>query len=325
MRITAIALLLAGLLMIGPSTPAFSDAEDLPSAPISLRASTVIDDNLIYLGDLFENTGALALKPVAYAPEPGRQATYGAQWLYKVARHFDLEWQPLSMRDAIVIVRDSVVIGREEIEQRLLFELESEGLEPGMSVELTNRMMQIHLPTEAVSGFEVTDLVYDSRSRRLSAIISAPAGDPSAIRTRVTGTIIHVIEVPVAARHIGAGETIGTNDLEWIRVNSAKISRDTLVSASDIVGKTPRRGLRPGATIRSAEVEAPELVAKNSLVMITVEQPGMRLTAQGKALEAGALGDVIRITNTRSKTVIEAEVAGAGQAIVRPATLVAMN
>ena len=129
----------------------------------------------------------------------------------------------------------------------------------------------------------------------------------------------------MAARHIGAGETIGTNDLEWIRVNSAKISRDTLVSASDIVGKTPRRGLRPGATIRSAEVEAPELVAKNSLVMITVEQPGMRLTAQGKALEAGALGDVIRITNTRSKTVIEAEVAGAGQAIVRPATLVAMN
>jgi len=325
MRTYALLVLLAILLVAGPVSPARSGSGDLIGSPVTLKASSTVDSDLIYLGDLFENTGGQADKPVAYAPAPGRQATYSARWLYQIARHFDLEWQPLSIRDAVVIRRDSVVIGRREIEQRLMDTLRNRGVEPGMSVSLANQAIEIHMPTSGSTDFDIIDVVYDSRSGRVSATVEAPANDPSAVRTRVSGSVIHVVEVPVTVRPIGAGETIAANDIEWIEVNAEKIARDTLIAASDVVGMTPRRGLRPGAPIRATEVEAPELVAKNSLVMIVVEQPGMRLTAQGKALEAGAMGDVVRIKNMRSDTVIEAQVSGAGQAVVRPSTLLAMN
>ena len=53
--------------------------------------------------------------------------------------------------------------------------------------------------------------------------------------------------------------------------------------------------------------------------------PKMILTAQGKALDNGADGDTVRITNTQSKKVIEAEVTGMGRVAVLPTGFVAMN
>jgi flagella basal body P-ring formation protein FlgA len=51
----------------------------------------------------------------------------------------------------------------------------------------------------------------------------------------------------------------------------------------------------------------------------------MLLTAQGKALQNGSEGDVIRISNSQSDTVVEAEVVGEGRVAVRPTTLMAIN
>ena len=62
---------------------------------------------------------------------------------------------------------------------------------------------------------------------------------------------------------------------------------------------------------------------------ISIDQPMMQLTAQGKALDSGSLGEVIRVLNRRSKNIVEATVTAAGRAIVRVAmpstTDLAMN
>jgi flagella basal body P-ring formation protein FlgA len=52
------------------------------------------------------------------------------------------------------------------------------------------------------------------------------------------------------------------------------------------------------------------LVARNSTVTIVLQTGYLRLTAQGKAIEDGAKGDTIRVTNLQSKKTIEAVVAG---------------
>ena len=51
----------------------------------------------------------------------------------------------------------------------------------------------------------------------------------------------------------------------------------------------------------------------------------MILTAQGKAVSGGSKGDVIQVKNIQSRTIIEAEVTGAGRVSVRPSSLLAMN
>lgn len=58
---------------------------------------------------------------------------------------------------------------------------------------------------------------------------------------------------------------------------------------------------------------------------IILKAPKMILTALGKALDNGADGDTVRITNTQSKKVIEAEVTGMGRVSVLPTGFVAMN
>jgi len=74
--------------------------------------------------------------------------------------------------------------------------------------------------------------------------------------------------------------------------------------------------LRAGQPIRNGDVRAPVVVAKGSLVTMILKTRNMILTSKGRAIENGAIGDTVKIMNTRSKTVIEAVVAGANRVTV---------
>ena len=56
-----------------------------------------------------------------------------------------------------------------------------------------------------------------------------------------------------------------------------------------------------------------ELVARNETVTIYYEVPGMVLTIRGKAMDAGAKGDVVNVLNIQSKRTIQATVSGPGR------------
>ena len=52
------------------------------------------------------------------------------------------------------------------------------------------------------------------------------------------------------------------------------------------------------------------------MVSIGYEVPGMMITVRGKALESGALGDVINVSNVQTKRTIQATVSGPGRVSV---------
>ena len=54
------------------------------------------------------------------------------------------------------------------------------------------------------------------------------------------------------------------------------------------------------------------------LVTIVYEAPGLLITLRGKANEAGAMGDVVSVTNPQSKRVLQAKVTGPGRVSVQP-------
>ena len=103
------------------------------------------------------------------------------------------------------------------------------------------------------------------------------------------------------------------------------IQRDSITDARDLIGMVPTRSLRDGRPIQVSQVERPLMVAKGSLVTMVLRGPAMLLTAQGRAQESGSKGDVIRITNTQSKQVVEAVVTGPGTAVVRSTSRLAMK
>jgi flagella basal body P-ring formation protein FlgA len=120
------------------------------------------------------------------------------------------------------------------------------------------------------------------------------------------------IELPVLLHYVPPGQTIEADDVGMVQVPTRRLVQAVVAEPADLIGKTPRRAVRPGQPVRVADVRLPIVIHKGELVTIVVESKDMRLTAQGRANDDGAQGEAIRIANTRSGKTIDATVAGPG-------------
>jgi flagella basal body P-ring formation protein FlgA len=322
------ALIVAALLMpasVAAAGKSATKASAVQGEPVMLRESITVNSKVVRLGDLFVGVGDKADITVAYAPEPGKRAIFDANWLFRAARAYKLNWRPLSLQDQVVVERESLMVTREEIEDHIRAALVERGADPAMQVELTNRMMRIYLPGTATSTIGVEDVAYESRTGRFAAVIAAPVGEPAAMRVRVSGRVHKITQVPVPARRLAINDVITERDVKFVAIRDDRVPRDAVTNADELIGMAAKRGLRPGVPVQSTAVQQPILVPKGSLVTIVLQIAKMTLTAQGKALDNGSDGETIRVANSQSKKVIEAEVAGPGKVVVRSADAVATN
>ncbi|MEK9725222.1 MAG: flagellar basal body P-ring formation chaperone FlgA [Rhodospirillaceae bacterium] len=310
-------------LAVAPFGARGEEAKD--AAPVMLQTAITVDANVIRLGDFFSGAGDMAETAVAYAPEPGKRSSFDARWLYRAARAYRLDWRPINDRVRTVVTRRSQVITSEEISDTLRDALAERGAGEDTEIEFSNRFVKLHVPGNGLAGIAVDEIDYDPRSHRFNAILSAPAGAADAKQYRISGRLHETIDVPVLNRRVLAGETIRAADIKWMKVRARRLAPNSATSEANLVGMSPRRGLRPDLPVLMTSVRRPVIVEKGSLVTIYLHAPKMVLTAQGKAMEDGSDGDVIRITNTQSAKVVEAEVFGHGKVAVRPTALMAMN
>lgn len=295
-------------------------AKGLESAPV-LNASISVRGAMIRLGDIFANLDPdKAGVAIAYAPAPGERSTLDARWLMRVSKAYKLGWRPQSHMDKALVTRASHSISRDEIEDHILAALAETGEVESvdqLQVYISNRRLAIHVPVEKAAVLEVEDIAYEPRTKRFSAIVVAPAGDPAAKRLRIAGKVHRVTSVPVLSRRVLPGEVIGERDIEWIKVRSDRLQRDVIFDDDNLLGHTPKRGLSAGRPLRLSQVQRPQLVLKGSLVTIVFQVPNMTLTAQGKVKDNGADGDTVRVVNTRSNTLVEGTVIGRNRVAVR--------
>ena len=312
-------------LFFGNASAKSQDDANFSNYRVTLKEAVRIESNVIRIGDIFLHTGNKADIAIGYAPIAGKRAIYDATWLYRIAKAYQLNWRPLSRHHKIIVERASRIISRDQIASELLTALSDHGVTGNLEIEFSNRAIRLYVPETDSGEIGFDGLNYNPRNNRFTGIVFAPANDPSAKRIRITGRLHITTEVPVPKRRILSSEIIKKNDVKWIKVRSRRLQTDIIVNLEDLIGKSPRRGLREGLPVRLSAVRRPVLVPKGSLVTIILAIPKMRLTAQGKALVAGSEGDVIRVKNTQSNTVIEAEVIGASRVAVRPAVSLAMK
>jgi len=293
--------------------------------PVELNQNVTVDGPTVLLGDLFTNTGDKQTIPVAYAPRPGNRARYDATWLYRVARAYKLNWRPISTKVQSTIQRESLMVAKSDIIDALLVALIDNGADADMEIELSGRTGTIYVAAGPVPELIIEDLVYKQKSRRFSAVLAATVPGAGTERYRLTGRLNKVTEIPVFNRRILAKEIIGERDIIWKRVRADRLPRDTVMNLETLIGKTPLRGIKAGVPVRQSIVSSPILTPKGSLVTIILKLPRMTLTAKGKALQNGSEGDVIRVENKESKTVIEAEVIGSGKVAVQILSQVAAS
>ncbi len=79
-----------------------------------------------------------------------------------------------------------------------------------------------------------------------------------------------------------------------------------------LIGKVARRTLLPDRPVPTIAVDAPKVVAINASVKIVFNEGGMVIVAYGSALQAGSVGDLIRVRNQDSGLIVTGRVQADG-------------
>ena len=121
------------------------------------------------------------------------------------------------------------------------------------------------------------------------------------------------LRVVVPARDIARGELISESDLVYGTLPLSTGVSGVVTNMEALSGMEARRVLRAGETVRPEDVRHPILVTRGSTVTMTFEAPGITVTAMGKALSEGGLGETIGVQNVASYRQVSAVVTGPGQ------------
>lgn len=119
--------------------------------------------------------------------------------------------------------------------------------------------------------------------------------------------------IVVPARDIPRGQVLGDSDLAYKNVDATLVVSGTATSMNDLDGMQTRRVLRAGEAVRLDDVRHPILVTKGQTVTMVFAAPGITLTATGKAMSEGGLGETVTVQNPVSFRQITGTVTASGE------------
>ncbi|MCK6418099.1 MAG: flagellar basal body P-ring formation chaperone FlgA, partial [Alphaproteobacteria bacterium] len=286
-----------------------------------IKPHVKIDAGVIKLSDVFTGVDSAKDRTLGRAPEPGQDMVINASTLMRLAMATGLNWRPQSNSDQVTVTRAATVIERSQIESTLqdavLAAVREQSQQADFVIDLPADLGSITLPANQPPTLRIEDIKIDPRTKTFRAVMMAPDTDNPAQRIPVTGTYERMINVPVLRDTLNQGATIGERDLDQLALRERQVRPNMILKVENLIGKTPRRMVLAGQPVLENEIEQPLIVSRGENVMVIYRKGALQLTAQGKALENGAIGDIIRIANTNTNKTIEGEVTNAREVTIK--------
>lgn len=120
------------------------------------------------------------------------------------------------------------------------------------------------------------------------------------------------VQAVVAAQVLERGRVITANMLEQQEVNVGKNSRGVFSRIEEVAGLSARRRIRSQQLLKQDMLVSPWLVRRGERVSMIARHGEIQAVTQGEALEDGRKGQVIRVKNLASGTIIDAQVTEPG-------------
>jgi flagella basal body P-ring formation protein FlgA len=286
-------------------------------AAATLRTMTTLHASVVRLSDLFDEAGTNADRVLGPGPGAGGRIVVEAAQLGAIARQFGVDWRPASSADRAVLDRPGRPMRREDVLRAVKTALMAAGASADCDIELAGFTPPL-VPFEADPQPVVADLDYDADAGRFSAMVSVTGESMEPLHLRVTGRADDTVELPVATARLLAGSLLRADDVHMARVHTAMIRGEMVRRPDDAIGMQAKRQIAAGQPLALAELTRPSMVQKGAIVLMMLDSPGITLTAQGQAMEPGALNERIRVLNPASHAVVEAEVIGPDRVRVAP-------
>lgn len=319
-RLGLAALLLAATLSGAvPGHAVRAEAVDYLAEPagLTLRDRIMVDDDVVRLGDLFQEPISDGDIVIAQAPKPGETLSLEARFLQQVARAYRLDWKPSSKYQKVMIGRASQRVTADMVRAALADAVQDRmGSTNDLDVALDGGDLEFDLPTDVANSVTVSAINFNPVSNRFAAILVAPAEGPPLIQRNVYGTVFEMAQVPVPNRLISSGEIVSAADLDWEPVQIGRLGNNSLTDAQQVIGYMAKRPLKAGQVLRTSDLVMAPAVKRNDLVRLIVQTGQMTLTAQGKVLQDAAIGQTVRVVNVSSNRQLSGTVVDAGTVAV---------
>jgi flagella basal body P-ring formation protein FlgA len=322
----AVALVIALDLAFGHSAAAAS-AE--PAEMPRLKELVTVSSDVVRIGDLVDNAGAAADVPVFRAPDLGQTGAVAVARITDALRPYDMTRIDTAGLGEVVVTRLSRPITQKEITDRIARAVAGQfgfGDARNLAVILDRDIRLIHVEASATAELMVYRMNVEPRTGRFDITFELP-GSVAARRMslRFTGSVSETLETAAIIRAVRPGQVIKASDVVMERKPRAEVGNDGL-GVEQAVGLAAKTALRAGQALHAGDLIKPQIVQRNEAVLMSYEVPGIRLTVRGKALETGAIGDMIGVLNSQSNRTIQATITGAGRvAILAPGPIKAAS
>lgn len=284
-----------------------------------LKDFVVVPGELVRIGDLVDGAGVAAGVAVFRAPDLGQTGVVSVERVAQaLGEHgiLDLDAHGLS---EVVVMRPSRIIRSAQIRERIAAALSGRfgfGDAKNLDITLDRDFGAFHVEQSASTDLVVTRLSVDPRSGHFVIAFDVPGSDAARrMPLRFSGTATETVDAAVLTRSVARGEILRASDVVVDRRPRTEVGGDT-VGIKQAVGLAARRPLSSGHALNHADLVKPQIVQRNEPITIIYEIPGIALTVRGKALEAGAIGDVISVVNTQSNRTLQGTVAGPGRVTI---------
>jgi len=141
---------------------------------------------------------------------------------------------------------------------------------------------------------------------RLVAIVSVNGVVKNNVK--LSGWVDVFESVVCARRNLKKGEITEEGDFYLARKNISHLSSKILTDIGKPVGLMVKHTIKKDTCIKGWMLEKPLIVERGDMIIILAESANLRVTAPGRALVKGHMGELIRVQNSMSKKIIYARV-----------------
>jgi flagella basal body P-ring formation protein FlgA len=288
----------------------------------ALRSSVTVTGDVVRIGDLIDNAGAVAEVPIFRSPDLGTRGAVATDRIVEAIRPHQLVDIDTHGLTEVIVTRASRTITAQEIAARVSQSLSGHfgmGDARNVTVYFDRDIRDLQVEPDATGELQVLGLTYDPRTTRFDVTFDLPSSATLHRQpARYTGTAMETVPAVTVQRPLEQGEVLKETDLTVVR--RPKTEGGVIGDISAAVGLAARHQLRPDQPLHSADLMKPEIVARNDTVTIVYQAPGLMLTLRGQAQGAGALGDTISVLNAESKRAVQGVITAPGRVTVSAVT-----
>lgn len=119
-------------------------------------------------------------------------------------------------------------------------------------------------------------------------------------------------ETVVTTRTIRAFEVISP---DAVRLDQSVVN-GAYRALGEVIGQEARVAIYPGRAVMEGSIGEPALIDRNQIVELIFSRGGLRIVAEGRALDRAAAGERVRVMNMSSRTTLFGTVTESGQVTV---------